>query len=143
MTGEDVTEIVSNAGSLRDIALDVVSERIYWTVAGGTIKTVSFDGTDQRDVYSSDDLELTALTVFEDYIYCTAPSSNGVVRVDKHQREGVRECVMHHAQLKELWHCSAPCDNSSSVDTFQNKNFAHYHSCVVGSHTIVKMGANS
>ena len=87
--GAGSTTLVNSVVSPSDIAVDIVTDRLFWISGGGArIESASFTGSDRTIVFTNLSISFSRLTIFEDYIYATVPASDAIARLDKFRRDG-------------------------------------------------------
>ena len=77
-----------------DLAVDSLSETLYWVNSTGVVMATNFSGSYQWCVYQFTNGEVPiAVAVFGDFLYVALENSNRIARVDRLQRIGVCVCT--------------------------------------------------
>ena len=90
LDGTNIVNIVTNMNYTRDLSVDVVEHRVYWSAMSGTIYQIwsaAEDGNDMKIVHDTNSFHSTSLSVFEDYVYSAKEDTQFIFRVDKYTRQ--------------------------------------------------------
>lgn len=100
MNGSNVVTIATNVINPVAMAIDVVTDKIFWISNVGQVNCASLDGTNLEVVFTDDAVIFSGIAVFEDWIYLTESLNRTIVRVNKFNRPGIVMILNHYNIIK-------------------------------------------